>query len=285
VASLHLRKTGHHLENQTYNILAMKIIPTKFVALSLFLLLACTTIFAYTKYSKKTALKKAKIAVIDSVKTPVLDVALLERFKKVCEKLDVNRKEFLLTGVINATDGADTSEHLDKTTYIYSRKNQLMYTRMGEVEIFNTKEHCITVNHQQKKILLSSPKEVVSASLFPDIKKLGEFVLDEGYTIKSVSDSNNETISLVNPNHISCKAYRVTFDASSLKPKLLHFRMSSFYEAEDPKMDKIVDFYINQASSNSEIDHYLSKKVVIKQDRQWRLTPQFDGYQLINIFK
>jgi|GEM_PF-1688948 len=246
-------------------------------------LMVSSTFFALSKYKAKDPIKIDKqVPGTDTVTNNIIDTAKLGLLTKVYKNLDPNRNEYFLSGLINANNGADTSDHLLNTEYVLSKRGNEVYLKFGQTETINANGICIYIDHGMKKIMLSKSSEVITGLAIPNLTEQVKKIREEGFKMKSDKTGDTERIVLSNPYHLSCKEYAVSFNSNTLKPERIYVRLSSFEEPENTKMDNVIDFKINQTASASGIDKYTEQNFVKKQGKEWALNPGYKGYELIN---
>lgn len=250
--------------------------------LLLLLLLSASAFWGWAKYKKGILESKPNVAPLAVEDEALIDTMKLERLKTAFDRLDVSKDEFLIDGYLSMVDGADSLANFNKVKYTFSRKGNLFYYQLDQMEMLNQKEMIIYIDATNKKILLSRTKEVIPPPIVPALGDLIARVKEEGYKLVDQMQGGRETIALRNPYHVSCKEFGLTFQSSTLKAERLYARLSNFEEPEDDKKDKIIDLYISRSSADSEIKKFLSKQVVVKDKGTWQLSPAYSDYQLIN---
>jgi hypothetical protein len=257
----------------------------KISAIIFFACLILGTAFLGIAKLKETYIKP-EILVADVKKDSLIqyiDTAKINLLRAVYNKIDPSRKEFLIEGTIEARNGADTTDHLENATYVFSKKGSSFYYKMGNTESINAKGLNIFIDHGIKKIMLSKQKNTISVAGIPDLNTIIDQIKGEGFELTDKKNGVVESISLKNPYHLSCKEYVISFNSESLVPERLLFRISNFQKPEDSKMDNVLDFKLKKVSQHADIEKYTSFKVVNKEKNRWQLSPEFSDYELINI--
>jgi hypothetical protein len=246
------------------------------------LVLAGTSFLGWAKYKALIVKESAKPVTIDSLVVNKIDTAKIALLKVVYGKLNLNKNEFLIAGSIRAKNGADTTDRLKNSPYIFSRKGKSFYFKMGATESFNANGIYLYVDHGMKKVLIAKQKQIISDFVMPELRTILKTVGEEGFQLKSTVIGENERISLSNPYHMSCKEYSVTFNKLSLKPNKLYVRLSNPEDPENNSKDNVIDFSIYRSSVISEVATYTAQNIVIKSGNTWVLGPGFKSYELIN---
>ncbi|TKC55287.1 hypothetical protein FBD94_25195 [Pedobacter hiemivivus] len=252
----------------------------------LILLIAGISFFAWGRYIKPKSFPRPD-AVVTEKSVDVIedyDPVVLEKFAKVCAKLDAKADEFFISGIVNSVNGADSLETVVNQKYELSKKGQDFYCRFGETETINGNGTYVFVDHILKKIMVGKEKEVMGNAGLPDLSTLIRNLKSEGYQLIDKKRGDQlETINVVNDNHITCKLYSVTFNPESLAPQQISVRLSNVYAPEDKAQDKTVT--IDIVKCHNKVDHntYGPEKIVRKKNASWIPAPAYEGYELIAI--
>ncbi len=238
---------------------------------------------ARSKFSSLANLSKKPAAVSDTLSADnVYESALLEKFRKVSVALDAGKPECLIVGVINSANHADSSDAIENLNYIYSKKGDDFYYKLGHTETINTDNICVYIDNNSRKVIIS-PYTAPPAAGFADSKQLLNGLQSDNYKMTHQIRGNQETISMINENHITLKEYMVSFDTSSLKPSRIFMRYSNPDQPERTDNEKVVEFRLTTLQDQSTIEKYITKPVVKKVDGRYRLENQFKGYELIQM--
>ena len=244
--------------------------------------LAGVSALGWAKYKASVVKDQVKSVATDSLASNPIDTAKVALLKRVYGKLNQNKSEFLIAGSMMAKNGADTTDRLNNAQYVFSRKGTSFYFKLGATESFNANGFYLYVDHGMKKVLLAKQKQAVSDFVMPELSALLKTVGEEGFSLKSTINGENERISLLNPYHLSCKEYTVTFNKTTLKPSRLFVRLSDPESPENANKDNVIDFRIRISSALSEITRYTAQHIVAKGKAGWSLNPEFKNYELIN---
>lgn len=212
------------------------------------------------------------------------DPAVLEKFSKVCAKLNPEGNEFFISGIINSVNGADSLENVINQQYIFSKKGTSFYSRFGETETINGNGTYVFVDHILKKVMVGNEKKVVANAGLPDLSTLIKNLKGEGYQLEDEKIGTQlETIKVVNDYHITCKQYSISFNPENLTPKQITMRLSNVNEPEDKKKDKSITIDILKCHDKIDNNIYGPEKIVRKKSASWVLAPGYEGYELIAI--
>lgn len=131
--------------------------------------------------------------------------------------------------------------------------------------------------------MISAPKEYGALPAIADVSNLLNRIEEEGYELKEKVQGESTTLSLTNPNHVSCKAYSVSFNTKTLQPEKIFCRMSNFQNPEDNKLDNQLEITFKKIEKHSGIEKYPIQKFVQKEEGNWVLNAAFKEYELINL--
>ncbi len=250
----------------------------------LFIILLLTATALFSKAMIKDVfnlLKEEEKPVFNAALPKSYDPALLKKLQDVCNNMDVSRNECFIRGVINSINEADSTDVITGLNYLYSKRGSDFYYKLGDTETINAKGLYLYIDHANKTIMLSQQKNVTEGVGMVDMKKLLEGVEFEEYDVISRAEGDNEIISLINEEHVSCKEYSVTIDVQSQQVKRVFARLSNTIEPERTDNEKLLDIYLTELSTESSIEKYLSREIVRKVDKQWKVNKGFEEYQLL----
>ncbi|EDM35225.1 hypothetical protein PBAL39_13372 [Pedobacter sp. BAL39] len=256
----------------------------KVIGIAGLLVIGGTSLYAWSVYRNAKVIEVAKDnAIADTLGVAAPDTALVRLFTKVSAGLDPNRKEFLLTGVLDVVNGADSTDNMNRADYLFSKKGKEFYFKLGQTEVFNLKSFYLFIDHAQKKVILSKQKQINAGNVMPDLQQMIAQIQGEGFEVSRIQTEGNEQITLSNPHHLSCKEFSLAFDETTLKPALLRFRLSDGEEPENKKRDQVLNLRIMESATKSDLERYASKKVVEQKDRHWVLSEEYKAYDLITM--
>lgn len=243
------------------------------------LIISGTCVIAWSKLAAEASVEtKAKT---DSLKTPKLDTQILAKFAKACQQFDPNQKEFLLIGILNVVDGADSSQKINNATYVLSKEGEDFYFKLGETETINANGLYLFLDHEQKKIMLANQKPLLAGIGMPDANKLLKNLNGEMYELTDQQVGDAEKISLINEYHMSCKEFTLLLNKENQQLQTILIRLSHNEYPEDKKKDKKIELKIAQLGNNSNLRNYVDKKVVKKEGEEWVLAAAYQDYELI----
>ncbi len=242
----------------------LKIISTLY-----FMLLAVTAASAYARPT-------------DTV--PLPDKAVLNKFELVCKKMSDVKGNYTLGGIINIVDKASPANAMDHISFLFCKQGDEFYYRLGKTITLNAQGVYLYIDNQSKRIMVSSQKKVMYDAGMKQFADLGTNIQSEHYKVTSKIDGNEQTISLVNEHHISCKQYTITFNRSSLKVKYLYMRLTNLNDPLNKANEKVVTVNISKWDNTADISGYLSKNEVIKAiNGGWRTAGRYKDYELLKM--
>lgn len=242
------------------------------------LIISGTGVIAWSKLNSRV---EAEAKLKTEVEVPKLDPQILAKFAKACQQFDPNQKEFLLIGKMNVVDGADSSQKISNASYIFSKKDQDFYFKLGETETINANGLYLFLDHVQKKVMVSNQKPLIAGMGMPDAKKLLKNLKGELYALTDQPAGDTEQISLVNEYHMSCKEFTLLLNKEDQQLETILIRLSHNEYPEDKKKDKKIELQITQLGISSNLENYVNKQVVKKEKEQWVLAAAYQNYELI----
>jgi len=250
-------------------------------------LLIMVTVLAFAIQPKIFAFLKTQTGYKPPVNTPVkpkvYDEALLKKLDEVFRNLDFSKPAYTLSGSITVINKEDSTETMKNVFFLMCKNNNEFYYKQAGTETINQDGVYISINNQTKKIFISKQKEVNTASII-DVEKLRDALQSEKYELKSSIRNSQQTISMSNEYHISCKEYNLTFDTLTNKPTRIYMRLTNLRDPLNKSKDKIIDINIARLDNDGKLDEYVTKnKIVYKNGKNWKLTSKYDGYELIQL--
>lgn len=251
----------------------------------LILLIAGGSFFAWGRFIKPRSVSTQNAGSTENFVDTIekYDPAVLEKFSKVCAKLDTKADVFFISGIVNSVNGADSLENIVNKKYILSKKGRDFYCRFGDTETINGNGTYVFVDHVLKKILVGKEKDIVANVGLPDLSTLTKNLKGEGYHLIDTKGAQSETINFVNDYHITCKLYSVTFNSESLVPQKISVRLSDVNEPEDKEKDKTITIDILKCDNKADNNTYGPEKIVSKKSTSWVPARGYEGYELIAI--
>jgi hypothetical protein len=261
----------------------MKTLHKKIFFLSDGLLALLVAAFASAKIiANKTAVKSAIVK--DTVETINIDTAKLKLFTQAGKAIDFNADQLAISGTLNVHDGNDSSVNVNNAAYFFVKRDSSFYYKMNLVEMLNTKSYCVQADGQQKKIMLSSHKRINPQLMFPQLEKLVEHLREEKYSVVEMpAPEGLRKIALINPHHVTCKEYSITFNKETFKPTEVFIRLSNLDDPLNAKMDKTISMKYSEKTNINE-DAVLSvERIVKKTEKGFKVTEAYSGYEVIDI--
>jgi len=212
---------------------------------------------------------------------PVYDKALLKKFETVCQAFNMQKAVFTCSGVINVTDGADSSKTIRDLRFTMCKNGNNCYYRFGQVETLNADGTYICIENDRKRVVVTRQKDLVNSPV-PDIAKVAGMLEADYYNLTDTGKGKNETIAFVNERHISCKEYAVTFDTVSKKVNHVFTRLTNFHDPDKKEKEKTIDISITGCDDNADLSKYPNRSAVITAiGGKVKLTAKYKGYELI----
>ena len=208
------------------------------------------------------------------------DLRLLANFNKAATRIST-AKEYTFSGTLNISDGSDTSLIIHGMTFLCAKKGNSCYFRFGDTETLNVDGYCIYIHNAQKKVVVS-PQKALSAVEMPGLQTFDTNMGGENYTLKVEKKGSSETIAFENNKHISCKAYRLTFDTVTMDTQRIYARLTNPADPLNMAKDKVIDMAFSYWTPSANLKHYLTVKDVIRQKiGKVELSERYKDYELL----
>jgi hypothetical protein len=212
------------------------------------------------------------------------DHALLQKFALLCGRIRDVKGNYTLAGVISITDPTQPAGNMDHIQFLFCKRGGEYCYKLGSTTTLNENGAYVYIDHQNKRILVSGQKQVTYDNGVKGFGDLGAQLKFEHYKVGSKVSGNDETISLTNEHHISCKQYAITFDKRNMKIKRLYLRLSNLSDPLRTDNEKIVSVSITEWTKTAVLSKYLTKDQVIRIVRgEWATTSEFKQYRLIKM--
>jgi hypothetical protein len=212
------------------------------------------------------------------------DQKLLNVFESLCKKLSNVKGNYTIAGTISITDYANPTGNMKDVGFLFCKQVEDFYYKLGTTVTLNEQGAYIFIDYQHKAIMLSEKKQVAYDAALKSFGDIGANIKSENYKLISKINGNEQTLSLINEHHISCKQYSITFNRHTLKIKKLHMRLSNLNDPLRTDNEKIVDVNINQWENTADITKYLTKNSVIRNvGGKWEIVNAFKNYRLIKM--
>lgn len=214
----------------------------------------------------------------------VPDKAVLEKFEQVCKKMNDVKGNYTLGGVINIIDRANPAGAMDHVNFLFCKQGDEFYYQLGKIITLNGQGVYLYIDNQSKRVMLSPQKKVQYDAGMKQFADMGANIQSEHYKITSAINGDEQTISLVNERHISCKQHTITFNRHSLKVKYLYMRLTNLNDPLNKANEKVITVKINEWDNTADISRYLSKdKVITNVKGRWKTVNVFRNYELIKM--
>jgi hypothetical protein len=216
----------------------------------------------------------------EEVKPPAPDTRLLKELTAVYDKLSGDA--WSVEGSVAITDRENPDNTLAPTSFSYQQNGNRMYYQLGQMEMVNLEDCYIVMQHDAKKILVSSSKQVISAPHLP-LETLVKMVEQEEYSVTRKVSEGNATIALGRANHISCKEYAVTYDTATMQLRAIRTRLTNLDAPLDTTQDKIIDVDITRWSPAPQKNRFDKRRYIHDNGRELVPAATYPDYQLIRL--
>ncbi|MBC6110689.1 hypothetical protein ACFOG5_17135 [Pedobacter fastidiosus] len=197
-------------------------------------------VYAGTRLFGSTAVQKPE-AELEAPQRP--DSVLVQKFLKILAFTSTTLENQEFNGSITVSDGADSSQSFRERPYAYKRSGNSFYCMMGKTETAYEGGRYVYVDHIKKKMMVGTGAKQSGASILPDANKLIGSIVSENYRIIDLpAGIRKRRISLLNPNHVTCRAYEVTYDALTLRPVSISIRLDNPGNPYNDKLDRVLTF-------------------------------------------
>ncbi|WP_214073228.1 hypothetical protein [Mucilaginibacter sp. dw_454] len=210
------------------------------------------------------------------------DKALLAKFELLCKKMRDIKGNYTLGGIIDINDKANPADRMNHVSFLFCKQADEFYYQLGKTVTLNEQGVYLCIDYGIKRIMFSRQKTVNYDTGLKQFADIGATIRSENYQLSSKITGDEQTISLINERHITCKQYALTFNRRNMKIKRLYMRLSNFNDPLRTGNEKIVDVSINTWDNTADVTRYLSKNNVIEHvNGTWKTTKEFKDYQLI----
>ncbi len=224
------------------------------------------------------------VTVQDTVETINIDTAKLKLFTQAGKAIDFNADQLAISGTLTVHDGNDSSANVDNAVYCFIKKDSSFYYKMNLVEMLNTRSYCVQADGQQKKILLSPHKSINPQLMLPQMEKLVASLKEERYRVVEMpAPEGFRKISIINPHHVTCKEYSITFNSVTFKPIEVFIRLSNLDDPLNSKMDKTIFMKYSEKNDLNEATLLSVERIVAKTARGFKAVNGYSGYEVIEI--
>ncbi|WP_205509786.1 hypothetical protein [Longitalea arenae] len=221
--------------------------------------------------------------VADSKQPDPAQVAMMNELMAWLKPFDSTNTSYYLNGSLTAIDRTDSAHAMNDVAYTVCKNGEQFYLRIGLTETVNSENNYLFVDHAIKKMLISKAKKAFQAPGLP-VNELYEYINSEGFTFSKESSNNRySTITLLNPNHISCKELTVQYDSVVKHVKKIFIRQAEVTDPMNVDKEKWITLAVKDWNDDPEAGKYLGlHKFVQKKNDEWRAAPGFIDYELIN---
>jgi hypothetical protein len=239
---------------------------------------------AFGLYLKKS--KKRPSAINNQsniVSAPKYDAILLLKFKNICKKYDTLKLNYTMKGVINMIDKADTGGKMNNVSFLFCKRGDALYYKLGETETMNENGLYLYIDHAAKRVFLSQQKHLNYNDGVQSITAIAKNLQGERYTLTGSVNGSQQSITLVNEHHITCKQYTVSFDTVDMQIRHVYARLTNFQDPLNKNKEKIFSVDLSEWDAKALMDSYPSTASVVKrQDGVWSKTNKYKDYELID---
>jgi hypothetical protein len=215
---------------------------------------------------------------------PAPDKALLNKFELLCKKMSNTNGNYTMAGIINIVNKANPDDKMENVDFLFCKQGDEFYYKLGQTTTIDEQGVYLFIDYKTKRIIVSQGKKVVYDAALKQFGDLGAKVYGENYKLLDKVNGDDETLSLINEHHISCKQYSITFNRQTLKIKKLFMRLTNFSDPLRTDNEKTVNVNITRWDNGADITKYLSKNNVVKNiNGGWKTVSEFKNYQLIKM--
>ena len=225
-----------------------------------------------------------RVAIAD-IKSPVYEKALLTRLETVFQKHNAEDESYTISGDITVNDMTDSTKRLNKVPFVMSRNGGDFYYMLGQTQTLNAEGLYLYIDNSPKTILMSMQKEITGNDGFKQaITGISKGLLSEHYELSSTRKGREQTISMVNEHHITCKQYDVTIDTTNMQLRKIFIRYTNFNDPSKTDNEKVITVKVNEWTDTGQPEKYLkAANVVRKQGDGYKVTAGYANYELIKM--
>jgi hypothetical protein len=210
-------------------------------------------------------------------------VALMNEMMAWLKPFDTTNTSYYLNGLLTAVDKTDSANAMIDIAYTVCKNGKQFYLQMGKTETINNDQHYLFVDHTAQKILLANSKEVIQSPGLP-VNDLYDYITSEGYVFSKEAGGNRlYTITMQNPNHISCKELSVQYDSVTRQVKRIFTRQAEVTDPMNQDKEKWITLTLKDWNDDPDPAPYLNvQKFIEKREHVWVTAPACQDYELIN---
>jgi hypothetical protein len=254
--------------------LKLKIIGTVVI------LVLCTLVTLAFEH-KKQGLPKIRPSIPAMRKTPAFDPILLRKYEALSLLYDTVRASYTMAGVINLHDPADSAANMKDVAFFFSRSGDNFYYKLGTTMTINMEGLYVYVDEKGRSIVIGEQKNVISDQASGAFISLSKNLMGEGYALTGQLNGSQQTLTITNEHHLSCKQMSVTYDTLNMHIGHLRARLTNLVGV---KKDKTLDIAITEWATEAKPEKYINLDDVIKkEDGKWIAVKQYKGFSIITI--
>lgn len=225
------------------------------------------------------------VVAVDKEKLVPIDTQLVAKFLKITSFIQALERKDLVAGSISITDGADSTQNVVNLPYRFEKTGTAVYCLFGRTETISSAGKYLYIDHGQQKMMLGSAQKNAITTTLPDFNKIIKNLQGEGYRISDEGIGNGlRKISLLNPNHIACRAYQITYREEELQPIKIFLQLDNFNEPLNPKLDRLMTFNIQtQPVKSSTSIPAINDFVVADNEGYYKAGAKYKAYELIQM--
>lgn len=252
------------------------------IILPLMLLLATAVAFAAVPVIRKV-MRPDSVDTVAAVKKVYSwtreDKAIVKEMLKVTGRLDT-LADMTMMGRMSVVDLADTTMSM-KESFTFLRKDSMAYYKLGSVEMVSLSDAYITIHHDAKKILVAPPR--IAEGLMPALSLEPDLLKEEEYTITKSLQGDSVIYKLEQPNHVSCRLYRITADNNG-NMKQCFMRATAAMNPFDADKDKLVTVDIASWKIGSvPLAYFNTQRYFTIEDGVLKPGAGFSGYEIVTL--
>ena len=255
----------------------------KRIVIAASLVLISTGIIALSFNHKLKLPPKVPLTTREVDKEVVIDTVMLRKFSGLMQTIDFNKNSFTYQGKYDVTDGKDSSNNIHDLPFLYCRKGQDFYSKIGNNEAINENGLNVYIESDRKKIVVSNKPYQIKSGI-TDFSLLTRNIRGEGYKLISAASGGSRRILLLNEQHITCKEISVTYDTLSNVISTVRLRFTDFSDPLNNKKDRTVGIAFTKLTGQVRLgDHPSVKDVVKEKNGKIAIAPRYAAYELITL--
>lgn len=207
---------------------------------------------------------------------------LLRKLQSLDQAYGKMTKDFIVKGSMTMTDGADPQSNLNHLPFEYCVKGSELYYRNGDTEVINGQGLYLVIDHTSKKIMIGRQKKIVNKLSIPSVNDMIKALNSEQYQLLGHTTGGDQTITLSNEHHVSCKEITMSYDTVKRQIKHLYFRYTNLSAPASRSMERVVSVDISRWDGKADMDAYVKPaEVAYSTPAGWKLRKKYLDYELI----